>query len=55
MNEDFDAAAAKANYVVMQIPLHKGIYAVMMLQDVAEKWEKFANKYVSVSDSFVKQ
>ena len=52
MHEDFDAAAARANYVVMQTLSQKDISAVMMLQDVAEKWDKLADDYASVSDSF---
>lgn len=51
MNEDYDAATARANYVVMQTLSQKDISAVMMLPDVAEKWEKLANDYAAVSSS----
>ena len=51
MNEDYEAAAARANYVVMQTLSQKDISAVMMLPDVAEKWEKLANDYAAVSSS----
>ena len=50
-NEDFDAAAARANYSLMQTLSQKDISAVMMLPDAAEKWEKLAIDYAAVSSS----
>lgn len=51
MKEDFDAAAARANYSLMQTLSQKDISAVMILHDVADKWEKLANDYAAVSSS----
>ena len=51
-NEDFDAAAARASYVIMQTLPQKTITAVMRLPGAAEMWEKLANDYAAVSPSF---
>lgn len=52
LSEDYDAAVARENYIVMQSLLQKDIFAVIMLPNVADKWEKLADDYASVSDSF---
>lgn len=49
--EDFNAAAARASYTLMQTLSQKDISAVMILPDAAEKWDKLANDYAAVSAS----
>ena len=51
-NEDFDAAAARASYVIMQTLPQKNITAIMRLPGATEMWEKIANDYAAVSPSF---
>ena len=43
-NEDFDAAAARANYSLMQTLSQKDISAVMMLPDAAEKMGEIGDR-----------
>ena len=49
--EDFNAAAARASYTLMQTLSPKDISAVMILPDAADKWDKLANDYAAVSAS----
>ena len=49
--DDYEAAAAKANSILLQSLQPKDIMAVMMLQNVAEKWDKLAEDYASISAS----
>ena len=50
-NEDFKAAAARTNSVLLQTLRFKDIMAVMMLPIAAEKWEKLALDYAAMSTS----
>ena len=43
--EDFNAAAAKASYTLMQTLSQKDISVVMILPGAADKWDKLANNY----------
>ena len=49
--DDFNAAAARASYTLMQTLSQKDISAMMILPDVVDKWEKLENDYAAVFSS----
>ena len=49
--DDYEAAAARANSILLQALQPKDIMAVIMFQNVADKWDKLAEDYASISAS----
>ena len=50
-SEDFDAAIASANLVILQTLEPEDVMATMMLPSLAKKWAKLATDYTAVSAS----
>ena len=47
--EDFDAARARANYVILTSIQQQDVMAVSLLTLPSEKWNKLRDDYVAVS------